>query len=296
MKKLFFFAAAAAALISCQDKNLDIDPKPSEDEKLPINLSLEVATKVTDTQFENGDAVGIYVVSYNGATAGTLENGGNLYDNVKFTYNGSWISAESMYWKDKSTKADFYCYHPYGAPANVNAYSFVTSADQSSENDYKASDFLWGKTAGVTPTAEVVQVGTKHILSKVVIDVKYGDGFTAESFAASTIKVGIRSVKTGATINLSNGEVTAAGVAAEVTPFKDGNLYRAIVVPQTVANSSSLIVVTVDGVEYALRKGFTFVSGKQHKFTVTVNKTGSGVNVGITDWETDDNDNGGSAE
>ena len=37
-------------------------------------------------------------------------------------------------------------------------------------------------------------------------------------------------------------------------------------------------------------------SGEQHKFTVVVNKTSSGINVGISDWKSDGTDNGGSAE
>lgn len=69
-----------------------------------------------------------------------------------------------------------------------------------------------------------------------------------------------------------------------------------MVVPQTVPDGSELIVVTVNGTEYAFKKGFTFDSGRQHKFTVTVNKTGSGVNVGVGGWDEDGNDNGGDAE
>ena len=41
---------------------------------------------------------------------------------------------------------------------------------------------------------------------------------------------------------------------------------------------------------------YSFVAGKRHTFTITVNKTSSGVNVGITDWEDDGVDNGGTAE
>ena len=66
--------------------------------------------------------------------------------------------------------------------------------------------------------------------------------------------------------------------------------------PQTVADGTDLITVTVDGVDYTHSSGITFVANKQHKFTVTVNKTGGGINIGIGGWETDDEDNGGSAE
>ena len=59
---------------------------------------------------------------------------------------------------------------------------------------------------------------------------------------------------------------------------------------------TNLTTVNVDGNDYNLKKAFTFVGGKSHKFTVTVSKTSNGINVNIDGWETDDTDNGGVAE
>ena len=64
-----------------------------------------------------------------------------------------------------------------------------------------------------------------------------------------------------------------------------------------VANATKYyITVNVGGKDYNLKKAFTFVSGKCHKFTVTVSKTRNGINVNIDGWETDGTDNGGVAE
>ena len=295
MKKTVFFAAALAALISCQKNDIET-PITHVDENFKINLSMDLPTKVTDTAFESGDEVGIYVVNYVEGVAGTLAASGNHYDNVNHTYGLSWTAAEEMYWLDKSTKADFYCYYPYGNPSSVTAFPFAVKADQSTLANYKASDFVWGVASGISPTSNLVQIATNHVMSKMTIYLEPGDGFTAETFAAADMSVAIRNVKTNATVNLSDGTVTATGSATEVTPYNEGAYYRAVIVPQTVANGSALIVVTVDGTEYTLKKGFTFVGGKQHKFTVTVNKTGSGINIGIGGWESDGEDNGGSAE
>ena len=62
------------------------------------------------------------------------------------------------------------------------------------------------------------------------------------------------------------------------------------------ANPGKELIRTVDGVDYTLAKGFTFKANTQHKFTVTVNKASSGVDIGVGDWEIDDTDNGGAAE
>lgn len=292
MKKVLFFVAFAAALVSCKIEGTEV-----ETPKMQISLSMEIGTKATDTYFEQGDVVGIYVVNYNGSTAGTLASSGNHYDNVKHTLGEKWNAETPMYWDDKETHADFYCYYPYGTPTDVNSYSFSVKADQSSETDYKASDFIWGKATDIAPTENTIQIGTSHLMSNALIYVKPGSGFTAEKFAAADIRVNVCNVMTGAGINLADGTVTASGQTTDLTPFKENDHYRAIIVPQTVPSSAdSLIRVTIDGVAYNLVKSFTFVSGEQHKFTVVVNKTSSGINVGISDWKSDGTDNGGSAE
>lgn len=291
-KTLICSLALVAFAASCTQKEAPV----TEEERVPIKLSFDLNTKVTDTYFESGDAVGIYVVGYNGSNPGSLATSGNLYDNVKYSYATSWTGEQVLYWPDKTTPADFYAYYPYGTPGSVTAYPFAVGSDQSAASAYKASDFVWGKASGVAPTSNVVNIPTRHIMSNAVLYIKPGDGFTAESLASATVAVEIRNVKTNAYVNLASGVVTATGTASKVVPFNEGTSYRAVVVPQTVADGSDLITVTVNGTAYTLKKGFTFVSGKQHTFTVTVNKTGSGINIGVGDWDNDGTDNGGDAE
>ena len=99
MKKLFALASIVTLMFSCSE---NFGETPFE-EKLPINISVDVQTRANDTTFESGDAVGIYVVNYDGTTAGTLKAEGNQADNAEFTYNGGgWNSDEPIYWKDMS--------------------------------------------------------------------------------------------------------------------------------------------------------------------------------------------------
>lgn len=288
MKKLFFLAAMAA-MFSCSENVTNLPEQPV-DEKLPINISTTV-TRATDSAFETGDKVGIFVVN----EPNELATSGNHVDNMGFTYSIKWTPDTEIYWLDKSTKAEFYCYYPYAESANTAAHSFATKADQSSLDNYKASEFLWGKTAGIAPTEETVDITTNHTFSNAVIILKPGDGFTEESLAAATKSVKICGVKTNATIDLATGVATANGDATEVIPYLDGAQYRALIVPQTTADDT-LIVVTINGTEYILSRAMTFKANKQHKFTVTVNKAGNGINVGIGSWETDEEDYGGDAE
>ena len=139
-----------------------------------------------------------------------------------------------------------------------------------------------------------MRIEAKHIMSQVDIRLKPGAGFTESSLAAANVKVSLNNIKTSATVDLSTATATATGQASAITPYNDGSAYHAIIVPQQVAQCN-LITVNVNGRDFNLSKAFTFQSGKRHTFTVTLDKTSSGVNVTIGAWENDGNDNGGSA-
>lgn len=276
------------------------DEEPPVAQLVPINLSCSIArqetiSRATDYGFEAGDRIGLYVVNYNGSTPGTLQNNGNHVNNMRFTYSDTWTPESPIYWKDEETKADFYLYYPYGTPTTLETYPFSVKENQSSESNYKASDFLWGKTSGIAPTEKAINITAKHVFSCALIKVKAGNGFTEESLAASQMQVSINGVKTGATVNLHNGTVTATGNSVNIIPLKEDGNYKALIVPQAIT-SDNLITITIDGREFKLKKDFTFVSGKRHTFTVTVSKTSNGINVNIGNWEDDDTDNGGTAE
>lgn len=290
--KFFFLSAAIAVFFSCNEEQAEGPVIPQTDELIPVNISMGLDVKVSDTSFDNGDDVAVYMVNYSDGQPGTLLTSGNHYDAWKYTFGSGWSAAEPMYWLDHTTKAEFYCFHPYAVPYDINAYRFRTSADQSTLGAYKASDFVWGKTEGIAPTRETVQLNTNHILSNIVIMLEPGDGFTTESLAAAGLKVKVNDVLTEAVIDIAGGSVSATGTTSDVIPYKDGGCYRAVIVPQTVADGSDLIVVIDGEDEYILKKGFTFRQGMKHRFTLKVNRLSNGINVGVGDWGEGENVSG----
>ena len=302
---LFAIIFAVCALCACSsgsDDNGQATPdEPAPTGKLPITISTSVSgveeSRVTDYAFEAGDEAGLYVANRRAdGSAAQLLAQGNHVDNMHFTYNGTWTPDSPIYWLDNETHADFYLYYPYKASvADVEALPFSVAADQSTEAAYKSGDVVIGSALNVVPTESAVSIEAKHVMSQMLVTLEPGNGFTEESLAAADVQVKINGVKTAATANLSTATVTATGSAATVTPLHVENAYKALVVPQSVAESN-LITVTVDGRDFNLKKAFTFVSGKRHRFTVTLSKTSSGVNVDINPWEDDGTDNGGVAE
>ena len=258
---------------------------------IAITLSPNVSSSLTGRTFVSGDRAGAYVVD----AGSSLIASGNRYDNVRLDYSTTWTASQDMSWKNKSTGATVYVYTPFGSVSNASAIAFNTIADQSAESSFKASDFLWGKTTVSTPTESTVSVPVKSIMGELVATLQPGDGFTAESLAAANVEMKLLGLKTSATVNLSNGAVTANGSGVTVTPFKSGSQYRAIVVPQTIAEGTNLFQVIVDGVTYTQSAACTIESGKQTTLTVTISKSSSGINIKIGDWESDGQDHGGIA-
>lgn len=279
-------------------------------EQIPVRLFGEIkqnqTTRVSDNGFANDDAIGIYVVNYSDETPGKLATSGNQADNVKYVYNeseGKWVSNLDAYYKDKNTNVDIYGYYPYANPSSVEAYSFEMAKDQSKPaangvmGGYEASDFLWGKAIKITPTAERIPIKFSHIMAGVQIELAEGTGFSEGEWVNLNKNVLITGTTRKSTIDLSTGTVSSLG-DTEVTgtiPYIDGTNFRAVVVPQNVQSNIPLFSITVDGTPYTFSKPelFTYVSGKLHKFTISISKkTDSGlefnlISESITAWEND---------
>ncbi len=296
--------ALSATLVACsggssQDEPPVVVPPSTPDtpaKRIAITISPSLASRANDYGFDEGDRIGVYVVNNSApSTPGVLSQSGNHVDNMRFTYSGSWTPDTPIYWKDDDTHADFYLYYPYVAGPSVSAMPFTVKADQSAEASYRESDMLWGKTSDVTPTASAISIPMGHVMSRMVVKVQAGNGFTAASLAASAVSVRINGVQCSSTVNLATGTPTPSGERVSVTPLHSSDSYIALIVPQTVPEGN-LITINVDGKDYNLNRSFTFERGKSHTFNVTVSKTSQGVNVNISPWDNDREDHGGTAE
>lgn len=310
LNKCLYIAVVNIFLLACSsgaENGVDDEPTPPQPEKptvrIPIGISTSI-TRVTETAFESGDQIGLYVVNRNDdGSQNDLKPSGNYVDNMRYTYSyNTWTPDETVYWKDDKTCADFYLYYPYqAAHVNENPMVFKVEADQSKVNSYKNSDVIVGSTMNVAPSQTTVYIASKHVMSQVIIALKPGEGFTDASLAASDIKVTLNIPAVSANIDLATGKVepimnsdSESLTMTPMTPYKDGNVYRAIVVPQQVAQTN-LIKVNVGGSDFLFSKDFNFESGKSYTFNVTITKESSGLNATITGWDSDGVDYGGTA-
>ena len=311
-KLLLTLGIAALAFAGCTADVEVITPIPSPDgasHKVLIegNIDQRDNTRVDDSGFCAGDVVGIYLVNYYGDTPGTLLLEDNQADNVKFTLaeDGTWDSEYDIYYKDDDTKVDFFGYYPYAQPSSIEAYPFEVAKDQTKEAEhgqmaaYEASDFLWAKAENITPTENRVSMRFQHKMSSVRVRLVQGDGWADEAeFAAVKKDILVSNTIRKSTIDLATGEVTPTGDVPldGIIPVKDGDAFRAIVVPQSVAAGENVLVITIDGHPrfFARNEVTEYLPGKITTFDLKIKKTANTgdyelelVGFSIMDWEAD---------
>lgn len=290
MKKHIFFTGlvAAAMLSACSENDFYVPGSESEDSGkicLAGEITQECTTRANDDGFADGDVMGVYIVDYQGTQPGTLLPSGNRGDNVRHTFDEAaykWSSAYDLYWKDKHTRIDVYGYYPFGSPDDVNNYRFTVRTNQARTYDdgtmgeYEASDFLWGKVAGVEPTTNVIRLPLTHRMANARVTLVEGNGFAGGEWAGLDKQVLVSNTIQDAVIDLATGTVTADGEVGtnSIIPTKRGDEWRAIVVPQTIPAGTTLFSITLGGIPYRFVKNeaFEYVAGKMNNFGIRVDK------------------------
>lgn len=279
---LFTFAAVTLLMCGCSKSENDaLNP-----DEMRFTATYPSVTRATGSAFEKDDAMGIYVVQYDGDVALPLQVSGNYANNVETTFDGSaWKSTPLIYWDEG--KFDVYAYYPYAKLPSVDEYRFAVALDQSTPEEgdvlggYETSDFLWAKAEGVT-RMESVPLTFTHRLSRIVINLVKGEEYTDDIPADAVVR--IHNTVPVATIDLASGMVTKDGheAARSITARKisDG-VYTAIIVPQRLETKRPLIEVLAKGVSYMIESSFVFKAGTQHTVNMTLNNNPDQVKIEI---------------
>lgn len=296
-------------LTACEQEQSSGLPEIDEN-KINVTAAIEgIHTRMTGSDFENNDAIGVYVVEYvnEDANPGELANG--TYKNIKFSNNnGAWTSASPMYWQTKK-QVDVIAYYPYYDQLTdgiTGAYPWTINSNQSTLQNLLNGDFLWAKKTTL-PRRNAVPLTFVHKMSKIVIKYKLGEGFT--SFPEDTpIDVQTRNGVT-TTIDLKTGTVTPASRQESYqkyqmyetrTPESDIILRQdAILIPQTLKAGDEFIIIRMADLglfKYTLQQDMTLQPGYEYTFDITLTKGGIQVSIGnITDWTRPETPNSGNA-
>lgn len=229
-----FLPASFSLFLSCEKEvRNQSEEQPLSSSKIRIVPTL---TRVTETQFETGDAIGVHVNLPSGPYA----------DNVKLVYDGTAFSGD-LEWYTGSEACDFYAYFPYSADYYGK---FTVQSDQSS--GLSASDFIVGELHSVRPTEAALQMTFRHLLSRLEIQVNNHSGKEL-----SALKIcGARP------------DTYLEDEPVEITPFLREGKYYAIIPPQ---DASLVLSFSLDGEERTAEVASSyFVQGAQHTITLTL--------------------------
>ena len=283
MRKWNYIWMAALLLASC-DKAEEI---AVDDGSIRFVMQYPSATRATETSFEQGDKIGLFLTEYTGETPAPLQISGNWANNVAATLEGTeWETAKKIFWSDN--RMDAYGYYPYMSLTSVDEQPFSIALDQSTERTgdqlggYEASDFLWAKTEGVDQSTETVTLQFSHRCSKLVIQLVKGPSYEGELPDSATVY--IHNVVPTATIDLATGAVTKDifGEVATVKARKVNNAtYEAIMIPQRIESRRPFIEIVVNNISYLLEDTFQFKAGMQHTLSLVINSNPDQVSVDI---------------
>lgn len=285
----------AMSLASCSGSDFGDEPE-IDGGKLEMQFSFTHPDsrqngRATETAFENGDRVGLFV---NEASL-PLEVGGNTVNNALLTCEGSnWKPAGKLYWDAGTYNAT--AYYPYLSEiSSITDFPFSVRTDQDTPasadmlSGYEASDFLYASAKNLTASENPVNLTFRHVMSKLTVRMIKGDNYEGELPEEATVY--IHNTVPSATIDLQAGIATrqTKGARETITACKTGaSDYSAIIVPQRIENRMPLVEIVMEGVSFLFESKFQFKPGVHHIMNLVIEEDPGKIKIEIggeiTDW------------
>jgi hypothetical protein len=272
------------------------DEATSTELRLSSGVELETESRAAftsaDVQIRGGESVAVWVDEIGGA---------QLYGNNILTADGSGglSGGARMFFPENGQNVDIYALHTNatitGEPYPSTSFTHSVSADQRTIADYAASDMMYARTTNVAKTSSAIGMTFYHLLSKIQIAVRAGNGLEATDIKGVTI-TGVRpeavvsldkSTAPAATTVAAAGTATDITVGADVSETFDAPVFNdAIIVPQTLTAGTAFITVHLAGgdLTYRLPTTTVFASGKKYIYRLTANLNGITLSSTLAAW------------
>ncbi len=221
-------------------------------------LSPEPSTRATDTEFEKGDAIGVFAAARDDESVpAQLHPSGNFADNKKYIFDGEKFvpDGESNSIFITSYPIDYYAYYPYATVDNPLEFTFHVAADQESLTE---SDLMYARNTDGSGKNNI-PLTFIHKLSKVVVP------YSRENVGGAAGTAVVNDAYTGCIMNLSTGEIRTLfdDDQQDIVMFKDGNAadvsFSAIFPEQTFSAADPFIIFD-DSKEFKLSADRLFES------------------------------------
>ena len=295
---LFLGAALVMALTSCSQNDgvCHLDEKKSEVRFTSNIITMSPATRAAGNTWDGNDKIGVYmlekestsVVNEMSNVQHITETGGSA---------GSFKAVdEIIYFPDNGKEVRFMAYYPY--KSDVIGDGDIYKVDVTNQNSQAKIDLLYSfKTDAVfekTVSEKVVPLEFNHMLTKLIVNIKAGEGLESSDLAG--IKIHFEGLNSTADFNLFSGSLSNHAGSANIVPLSGiapgGYVanFESILIPTDAVPNARIVFdlnnahedISSDVFMWSFDK--ELVKSTKHTYNVTINRTGIEVKATIIDW------------
>lgn len=241
-------------------------------------------------------------------------NRGALYNANQLTSDGAnGFTGNAMYFPQTGNSVNIYAIHGlFATPFKADdafpesPVKYTVADNQTTTADYLKSDLLYAYSANVARTKSDVNLTFYHMLSKVEVAIKIGNGapelagtnavrinnvYTEGLFSPSQrVDMAEQAARAGMMTLAENKVLNSIVLGQSVSSNFIGNdvIYNeAVLVPQDMAGKLLVFTLADGGIlKYAFPANTKFESGKKYRYKIELNLTELKVTSEIVDWIT----------
>ncbi|MFI3315143.1 MAG: leucine-rich repeat protein [Rikenellaceae bacterium] len=283
MKKIILLSMAVAiGFASCQKSDEQITTEVGGSSEVVFTSA--ISTRASGTLWDDGDEIGVFMYE---ADNSVFSDANALYT-TSDAESGTFTSLDPLLYPDDKS-VDFIAYYPYSGDVSGVTVTLNT-ADQSSEENIKAQDFMVASVQGCSED-NAPSLSFTRKMSKISITVVREES-SVDAVLSDILLKKVTVDGSFAVDNSADGRektsVLAGETISDISLFEnESNRIEAIVVPQTL--SSAWLSISVDGEVNAIVISRSFEENKQYSYTLTI---GAGLvelsGATITDWDAND--------
>ncbi len=277
MKKSILAALALATLASCTKESESTAPDV-------ISITSGITTRASGTEWESGDAIGIFATEHNTTTVVGTSN--SQYTASTSGESSIFNPVDYLYYPP-TANIDILAYYPYSDATTTTATNYDVDVYTNQEN-HPLIDLMTAKAKNKARSSQAIELAFDHKLSQIEVTLvaKENGGFVDSDLA--TAKVTIGGTIVNASYNLSTDAITFddEATATDLTLTAASNVATFIIIPQ---KATPEFTITVNEVDYeTTATEFEMTSGNTYAYVISVSKTTIQVTgSNINDWSSD---------
>lgn len=274
---LHVMAIVAFVTTSCVN---NISDETIEQGDIPIRISTEILcsnTRVTDEEFQKGDAIGLYVL----IQPAHIDQK-RYIDNEKLMCSdlSALVPENTLYYpKDDDVKCQFISYYPYsekGIPAQENSLKVSIQTNQNSDEALSSSDFMVASNKDISPSNNMVPLGFEHKLCKVKMVLNPLSGEDIDAVLHSNPEIILSGFHSNASYNFETGHFDSFSKAGSINLYgawnvENGDLVgkEANLIPEPLTENHR-IVLKINSKSYncPFPTNHTLTSGNKNQITI----------------------------